>query len=57
VSGHEDVQGPEEPTIETTVREAEPLTGVAEPVVIDLRAGVDTVAVYEAEAARRAAAT
>ena len=34
--------------------EAEPLTVVAEPVVIDLRDGVDTVAAYEADQARRA---
>jgi len=56
VSGHEEVQGPEEPTSETSARKAEPRTGVAEPVVVDLRDGVDTVAAYEAEAARRAAA-
>lgn len=34
----------------------QPLTAVAEPVVIDLRDGVDTVAAYEADQARRAAA-
>ncbi len=34
--------------------EAEPLTAVAEPAVIDLREGVDTMAAYEADQARRA---
>lgn len=32
----------------------EPATAVAEPIVIDLRDGVDTVAAYEADQARRA---
>jgi hypothetical protein len=36
------------------VDEAEAPTAVAEPVVIDLRDGVDTVAAYEADQARRA---
>jgi hypothetical protein len=34
--------------------EPEPLTAVAEPVVIDLREGVDTIAAFAADAARRA---
>lgn len=34
-----------------------PRTAVAEPVVIDLRDGVDTIAAYEADQARRAEAT
>ena len=38
----------------TPAEEAEPLTAVAEPAVIDLRDGVDTVAAYEADQARRA---
>lgn len=55
MSGHEDGQGNQEAPAETAAREAEPLTAVAEPVVIDLREGIDTVAAYEAAAAERAA--
>lgn len=40
---------------EPVPREPEPEGEVADPVVIDLREGVDTVAVYEAEQERRAA--
>lgn len=49
MSGHGDETTAPEPD-----EDAEPLTAVAEPVVIDLRDGVDTVAAYEAEQARRA---
>jgi hypothetical protein len=48
-----DAQGAPEAAA-TPVDEAEPATAVAEPVVIDLRDGVDTVAAYEADQARRA---
>jgi len=56
VSGHQEVPGPEEPTSETAARAAEPPTEADDEVVVDLREGVDTVAVYRADAARRAAA-
>ena len=56
MSGHQEVPGPEEPTSETAARAAEPPTEADDEVVVDLREGVDTVAVYRADAARRAAA-
>ncbi len=47
--------GDQEPETEPAAEEPRtPLTAVAEPVVIDLRDGVDTVAAYEADRARRA---
>lgn len=46
--------GDQQPETETAAEEpGTPLTAVAEPVVIDLRDGVDTVAAYEADQARR----
>ncbi|HEX7133753.1 MAG TPA: hypothetical protein VF228_14345 [Iamia sp.] len=43
----------EAPATTTATDEPDPRTVVAEPVVIDLRDGVDTVAAYEADRARR----
>jgi hypothetical protein len=56
VSGEreEEEREPEAATEGAAANEGEPLTAVAEPAVIDLRDGVDTVAAYEAEQARRA---
>jgi hypothetical protein len=51
VSGDDDER---EGGAEVTPADAEPRTVVAEPVVIDLRDGVDTVAAYEAEQADQA---
>lgn len=56
MSGHDETpagEGPEDPS---AADEPQPPTVVAEPVVLDLRDGVDTVAAYEADQARRAAA-
>jgi hypothetical protein len=56
MSGHDEMpagEGPEDPE---AADEPQPPTVVAEPVVLDLRDGVDTVAAYEADQARRAAA-
>jgi hypothetical protein len=52
--GEVDVSGGSEEPVVEPAEDEEPLTAVAEPVVIDLRDGVDTVAAYEAEQARRA---
>ena len=56
MSGQDDereAQGAPE-AVAPPVDEVESPTAVAEPVVIDLRDGVDTVAAYEADQARRA---